>query len=222
MHISSLLPFVTKSIHQKPKTPSLSREKTGVLGYCHAARGYHVMCAVHRRVNTISSHLRSSGGKSRPDIDQGHLRVLCQILGSKARLLKLWELPIDLGHKVINLGMWFIFFLGQSLIYSHTICHTCCFLMDLLTWKGYSPYHLKILGLSSCSVGKSSACNTGDPGLIPGSRRSRGEGNGNPLQYSCLENPMDRGDWWATVYGVARVGHNLATKSPPPFKGITH
>ena len=76
MHISSVFPFVTKSIHQKPKTPSLSREKTGILGYCHAARGYHVMCAVHRRVNTISSHLRSSGGKSRPDIDQGHLRVL--------------------------------------------------------------------------------------------------------------------------------------------------
>ena len=39
-----------------------------------------------------------------------------------------------------------------------------------------------------------------------------GEGNGNPLQYSCLENPMDRGAWWATVHGVARVGHDLATK----------
>ena len=43
-----------------------------------------------------------------------------------------------------------------------------------------------------------------------------GEGNGNPLQCSCLENPMDRGAWWATVHGVARVGYNLATKSPPP------
>ena len=42
----------------------------------------------------------------------------------------------------------------------------------------------------------------GDTGLIPGLGRSPGEGNGNPLQYSCLENPMDRGDWWATVHGV--------------------
>ena len=43
-----------------------------------------------------------------------------------------------------------------------------------------------------------------DPGSIPGSGRSSAEGNGNPLQYSCLGNPMDRGDWWATVHGVAK------------------
>ena len=43
-----------------------------------------------------------------------------------------------------------------------------------------------------------------DVGLIPRSRRSSGEGNGNPLQYSCLENPMGRGAWWATVYAVAK------------------
>ena len=47
-----------------------------------------------------------------------------------------------------------------------------------------------------------------DAGSIPGSRWSPGEGNGNPLQYSCLENPMDRGAWWATVYGVTRVRHD--------------
>ena len=46
--------------------------------------------------------------------------------------------------------------------------------------------------------------------------RYPGEGNGNPLQYSCLENPMDRGAWQAAVHGIARVGHDLATKSPPP------
>ena len=56
----------------------------------------------------------------------------------------------------------------------------------------------------------------GDPDLIPGSGRSPGERNGNPLQYSCLENLMDRGAWQATVHGVARVGHDLATKPPPP------
>ena len=49
--------------------------------------------------------------------------------------------------------------------------------------------------LLSGSDGKDSACNAGDPGLIPGLGRSPGEGNGNPLQYSCLENPMERGAW---------------------------
>ena len=48
----------------------------------------------------------------------------------------------------------------------------------------------------------------GDVGSIPGSGRSSGGGNGNPLQYTCLENPMDRGAWWATVHGVKRVGHD--------------
>ena len=61
------------------------------------------------------------------------------------------------------------------------------------------------------SVGKQSACNARDLGSIPGSERS-GEGNGNPLQYSCLENPMDRGAWQATVHGVVRVRHNLVIK----------
>ena len=51
---------------------------------------------------------------------------------------------------------------------------------------------------------KESACNAGDVGLIPGLGRSPGEGYGNPLQCSCLENPMDRGTWWATVHGVSR------------------
>ena len=54
------------------------------------------------------------------------------------------------------------------------------------------------------SDGKESTCNAGDPGSIPGLGGSPGEGNGNPLQYSCLENPMDRGAWQATVHGVAK------------------
>ena len=58
------------------------------------------------------------------------------------------------------------------------------------------------------SDSKESACNAGDSGSIPGSERSPGEGNGYPLQYSCLGNPMGRGAWWATVNGVARVGHD--------------
>ena len=54
------------------------------------------------------------------------------------------------------------------------------------------------------SDGNESACNLGGMGSIPGSGRSPEEGNGNPLQYSCLENPMDRGAWWATGYTVAK------------------
>ena len=54
------------------------------------------------------------------------------------------------------------------------------------------------------SEGKASVCNAGDPGLIPGLGRSPREGNGNPLQYHCLENPMDGGTWQASVHGVAQ------------------
>ena len=66
------------------------------------------------------------------------------------------------------------------------------------------------VGFLGGSVGKESACNAGDLGLTHESGRSPAEGNGNPLQYSCLENPMDRGAWRATVHGVARVRHDLA------------
>ena len=61
------------------------------------------------------------------------------------------------------------------------------------------------------SDGKASACNTGDSGLIPELGRSPGEGNGNPLQYSCLENPMDRGAWWATVHRVPKSWTRLSS-----------
>ena len=64
------------------------------------------------------------------------------------------------------------------------------------------PVHIK--NFPGGSDGKGSACNAGDSGLIPGSGRSPGEGRGNPLLYSWLENPMDRGAWWATVYAVTR------------------
>ena len=59
-------------------------------------------------------------------------------------------------------------------------------------------------GFSGGSDHKESACNAGDLGSISGSGRSPGEGNGNPLQYSCLENPLDRGAWWATGHRVAK------------------
>ena len=61
-----------------------------------------------------------------------------------------------------------------------------------------------ILGFPGGPDGKASAHNVGDPGSIPGLGRSAGEGNGSLLQYPCLENPMDRGAWWAAVHGIAK------------------
>ena len=66
------------------------------------------------------------------------------------------------------------------------------------------------MGFPGGSEVKASACNAGDLGSIPGLGRSPGEGNGNPLQYSCLENRMDRGAWWATVQGVAKSRTRLS------------
>ena len=69
------------------------------------------------------------------------------------------------------------------------------------------------LGFPGGSVGKASACDAGDLGSIPGSGRCPGEGNGNPLQYSCLWNPMDRRAWWATVQAVTKDSrHDLVMK----------
>ena len=65
-------------------------------------------------------------------------------------------------------------------------------------------------GFPGGSDGEDSARHAGDPGLIPWSGRSLGEGNGYPLQYSCLRSPMDRGAWWATVRGVAKSWAQLS------------
>ena len=65
-----------------------------------------------------------------------------------------------------------------------------------------APLGLVLMDFTGGSDGKASAYNAGDLGLIPGLGKSPGKGNGNPLQYSCLENPKDGGAWWATVHGV--------------------
>ena len=69
----------------------------------------------------------------------------------------------------------------------------------------------KNTGFPGGSDSKESTCIAGDPGSIPGLGRSPGEGNGNPLQYSCLENSMKRGTWRAIVHGSQRVGHDRVT-----------
>ena len=71
-----------------------------------------------------------------------------------------------------------------------------------------------LLSFPGGSDGKASACNVGDPGSIPGLGRSPGEGNGNPLQYSCPENPMDGGAWLAKVHGVTKSWKRLSDFSP--------
>ena len=77
-------------------------------------------------------------------------------------------------------------------------------------------YIVKYISLWSFPGGsdvKASACSAGDLGSIPGSGGSPGEGNGNPLQYSCLENLMDGGAWWATVHGVTKSWTRLSDLS---------
>ena len=66
------------------------------------------------------------------------------------------------------------------------------------------------MGFPGGSDGKESTCNAGDLGLIPGSGKSPKEGNGYPLQYSCLGNPMDRGAWWVAVHGVTKSQTRLS------------
>ena len=86
----------------------------------------------------------------------------------------------------------------------------------------------KIYTVLSGSDGRESACNAGDVGSIPGLERFPGEGNGNPLQYSCLENPMDRGGWRAAVPGVAKSRTSLSTlvylslRKPQPGWMVNH
>ena len=71
-------------------------------------------------------------------------------------------------------------------------------------WSLVNKWYILYAGFPDGSDGKASACNAGDQGSIPESGRSPGEGNGNPLQHSCLENLMDGGAWQATVHGVAK------------------
>ena len=74
------------------------------------------------------------------------------------------------------------------------------------------------VGLPSWLSGKEPTASAEDVALIPGSERSPGKGNGNPLQYSCLGNPMYREAWWATVCGVTKESHMTATNQPTNYQ----
>ena len=111
---------------------------------------------------------------------------------------------------LVSLRILFFFTIGGFII--------LVFFLNFLFCIGVYP----IKGFPCSSVSKESTCDAGDLGSIPGLGRSTGDAvifvsrgwNGNPLQCSCLENPMDRGAWQVTVYGVTRVRHNWATKHP--------
>ena len=96
--------------------------------------------------------------------------------------------------------------------FNHSKCFSCVFcvvspcLDSSIFWGHISVFLLLTLlkDFPGGSDSKESACNAGDPDSVPGLVRSPGEGNGNPLQYSCLETPMDREAWWATVHWVTK------------------
>ena len=82
-------------------------------------------------------------------------------------------------------------------------------LQKLQEMKKHFDYWFMLLGSPDGSESKTSACSTGDQGLIPVSGRSPGEENGSPIKYACLENSMDRGAWWATIHGFAKCQTQL-------------
>ena len=86
------------------------------------------------------------------------------------------------------------------------IINIILFTFILLIWQIVLIWILPADGSDS----KESVCSMGDPGSIPGLGRSPGEGSSNPLQYSCLENSMDRGAWWAIVFGVTKSQTELS------------
>ena len=112
-----------------------------------------------------------------------------------------------------------IYWITQCLFkrYVDLIMHSCLAVV-VLGWRSmifkntafFLLFSKSNLGFSFSSVGKESACNAGDLDSIPGLGRSPGEGNGNPLQYPCLENLMDRGAWWAAVHGVVKSWARLS------------
>ena len=87
---------------------------------------------------------------------------------------------------------------------------TCCFSSLRCSMLSFTSDSACIVASLVAQTVRESAHNARDPGSIPGLERSPGEGKGHPLQYSCLENSMDRGAWRATIHGVTRVGHSWA------------
>ena len=110
------------------------------------------------------------------------------------------SLPITSGQGIVCPPAWSIHGVSDPQGVTRGLCCILPPSIQVYILKGV----LMVRDFPHGSDSKESTCNAGDLGSIPGSGRSPGEGDGNPLQYSCLENPMDRGAWWATVRGVAK------------------
>ena len=109
---------------------------------------------------------------------------------------------IRLQAFVMNWESWLLHFMGSQRVIQDWATE--------LNWRVFAICLCRDYLFPIGSLGKESACSAGDLGLISESGRSPGEGNGNPLQYSCLENPMDRRTWQATVHGVAKSWTGLS------------
>ena len=128
---------------------------------------------------------------------QGTLKSLLQHHSSKAWILRHSAFfTVQLSHPYMTTGKTI------ALTRQTSVSKVMSLLFNMLSRLVHS--------FPGGSEGKVSACNAGDPGSIPGLGRSPGERKGNPLQYSCLENPMDRGAWRATVHGVTKSGTRLS------------
>ena len=110
----------------------------------------------------------------------------------------------------ISLGLSFINVFGLLVLAFLSMTSTSLFGPVFLS---LFKIHMLLLGFPGGSDSKESSCSAGDQGSIPESGSSPGGGHGNPLQYSCLENPMDRGAWRATAHGVTKTWTQLSTQA---------
>ena len=106
---------------------------------------------------------------------------------------------------VVIMQMWFLEEKAEDTFTFHFISLNCYIWLHILILY-LTLYFIDSGGFPGGSVSKESSCNAGDSGAIPGSGRSPEDRNDNPHQYACLGNPVDRGAWWVTVHGIARVG----------------
>ena len=122
----------------------------------------------------------------------------------------------DLSYTILGKWVKFLLWLSEEYIYKKwPKFHLFSWIkldLVLLTWLRGLP------GSTMVKTLPANAGDSGDSGSIPGVGRSPRGGNGNPFHYSCLENPVDRGAWWATVLGIVRVGRDLVIK-PPSHQG---